>query len=120
MSQDLPSFPEIIRTVREFIEEITDELQDQDRYHALCAVHLLNIADRELGLGATLDAQEHRRLESFLERSGTLTELYATLGAEIRAGHCDQRWDEAFDLVLAHVIGKVRVTKPEHLDTMHR
>ena len=37
MSQDLPTLPDLLLTVREFIEEITPQLEGRDRYHAMCA-----------------------------------------------------------------------------------
>lgn len=120
MSQDEPGLTELLRTVREFLEKVTDELEDQDRYHALCASYLLSIAERELALGEAIDHAEQARLTAFLGQSLALPDGYRRLAADIRAGSCDARWDEAVQLVLAHVVDKVRVSKPEYLDPLHR
>ena len=120
MSQDLPDLPELLRTVREYLDDITDKVPDKDRYHAMCSSYLLAVAERELKVGVDFNRDEERRLADFLGRPVVLPAGYAALGREIRAGSHDADWDTVFALVLAHVINKVNVSKPEHLDAMHR
>jgi hypothetical protein len=120
MLQDQPDIPEILRSVREFITEISDGLDDQQRYHALCANYLLTIVEREVALGRGMDEAAEARLQAFLGATVPLPELSARLCAAIRSGECDTRWDETVALVMDQVIAKVRVTKPDHLDPMHR
>lgn len=120
MGRDKPDVVEIIKTVDEFVAQLLDGLAGRERYDALCARYLLGVAERELGAGARMDRAEQRRLEAFLGEAGPLDELTAKLAARIRAGACDARWDEVFDLVFGHVINKVAVSRPEHLDDKQR
>lgn len=122
MSQDLPKLPELLRTVQEFVDEITPQLEGRDKYHAMCASYLLDIVGRELELGPRLDADEKSLLARFIDMEPELEleQGYATLARAIRSGSLDARWDELMSLLMQHVINKVRVTKPEHLHPMHR
>ena len=113
MHRDAPELPEILRTAREFIDEITDRLSGQDRYHALCTSYLLAVAERELADGPAVDDAERA---VFSEWAGDT----ATLAAQIRSGALDAQWDRLFPQLLTHVINKVRISKPEHLHPMHR
>ena len=113
MHRDAPEVPEILRTVREFIEDITGRLEGLDRYHAMCANYLLAVAQRELAQGPAIDAAENAAF-AHLERDKS------TLASRIRRGELDAQWDELFPLMLNHVINKVRISKPEHLHPMHR
>lgn len=120
MSQDLPSLPELLRTVREFVDEITPQLDGRDRYHGLCASYLLSIAEREMALGPEIDADEQSMLAHFIGMETDLAHGYATLARAIRSGSLDERWDQLMSLLTRHVVNKVRVTKPDHLHPMHR
>lgn len=120
MSQDLPDLPELLRTVREFIDEVTPQLDGRDRYHGLCASYLLTIAERELSLGSDIDAEERANLAQFIGMEAELGHGYATLARAIRSGRLDERWDQLMTLLMQHVVNKVRVTRPEHLHPMHR
>jgi hypothetical protein len=113
MQRDQPDVIEILRTVKEFVDEITEQLGGQERYHAMCASYLLAIAERELILGPTLDANEH-------SAAGAFPDDVAELSALIRSGELDSQWDDVFALVLDHVIHKVRISKPEHLHPLHQ
>jgi len=120
MSQDLPRLPDLLRTVREFVDEITPQLDGRDRYHAMCAAYLLDVVQRELALGPRLDAEEKSMLAHFIGMDTDLEHGYATLARAIRSGSLDERWDQLMTLLLHHVVDKVRVTKPDHLHPMHR
>ncbi|HMM75285.1 MAG TPA: DUF6285 domain-containing protein [Gammaproteobacteria bacterium] len=120
MSQDLPTLPDLLHTVREFVDEIAPQLDGRDRYHALCASYLLGIVQRELALGPRIDAEERSMLAHFIGMDSDLEHGYATLARAIRSGSLDERWDSLMTLLLRHVVNKVRVTKPDHLHPMHR
>lgn len=120
MSQDLPTLTDLLRVVREFIEEVKDTVPDKDRYHALCCIHLLSIAEREIAQGAHLDAEAAGALGAFLGERHDPAAASRALAQGLRAGHFDARWDEVAPLVLRTVIDKVRVVKPDHLHPMHR
>lgn len=119
MSQDNPAFAELLRTVREFIDDITPKLEGQDRYHGLCASYLLSITEREGALGEAIDREEAAALAAFNGTRAPLPEAWAALAGDIRRGQCDERWDELMTLVTRHVVNKVRVSKPDHLHPMH-
>ena len=36
MSHDWPELPDLVLTVREFLDDLVTRLDGQDRYHALC------------------------------------------------------------------------------------
>lgn len=120
MSQDLPTLPDLLRVVRDFIEGVKDEVPDKDRYHALCCIHLLAIAERELTQGARLEAAETDALNAFLGKSHDPGDALRAFASGLRAGRFDDQWEAATDLVLRTVIDKVMIAKPDHLHPMHR
>ena len=120
MSRNWPAVDEIMTTVDEFLGAIVNRLDGRDRYDALCARYLLDVARRELSGGAEIDARELNMLEAFLEESGSLKELQTRLGQSIRAGAYDEKWQQVFDLVLTHVINNVMVSRPDKLESQHR
>ena len=120
MSLDWPAVDEIIRTVEEFLGAIANQLDGRDRYDALCARYLLNVARRELSEGAEIDERELNMLEAFLEESGSLKELQGKLGQSIHAGTYDEKWQQVFDLVMTHVTNNVMVSRPDKLESEHR
>jgi len=111
MDQDQPSLIEILRVVREFIDDSKDALPEKDRYHALCCSYLLALAEREVAAGALPGARASE---------AATTDARRELAVRVRAGECDADWDRTFERVLHDVIEKVRISKPEHLDAMHR
>lgn len=119
-AQDQPDLAEILRTVREYLESIVDRVPSEDRYQAMCSVYLMAIAERELAAGAVAAAELEQRLQAFIGDVLPHAQATAELAARIRSGACDTGWDETFALVLAQVIHRVRVSRPEHLHAMHR
>ena len=120
MSQDLPALTDLLRVVREFIEEVTDTVPEKDRYHALCCVHLLAIAEREIARGADLDAAAAEALNAFLGETLGPAQASRNLAEGLRQGRFDARWEVVAPLVLRTVIDKVKIVKPDHLHPMHR
>ena len=122
MAHDLPELPELINTVREYIEAITPQLQGLDRYHALCSVQLLDVVQRELREWRPLETADDARLRALANAGPELprSELTACLSEQIQAGHFDNRMDELQAAMLEHVIAKVAVTKPSYLAPEHR
>lgn len=120
MSRNWPNVDEMLGTVDEFLATITDRLDERERYDALCARYLLDVARRERADGAEFDAEELLALETFMGTSGTLDELYKKLTQAIRAGTYDAQWQPVFALVFKHVINNVAVSRPDHLESHHR
>ncbi|MSR15169.1 MAG: hypothetical protein EXR86_11520 [Gammaproteobacteria bacterium] len=117
--QDQPPVPGIMRVVREFLESIIDQVPDADRYHAMCCVYLMNVAERELAVDPVAPELK-QRIDAFLGEIRPLPDAIQEFSVGLREGRCDARWDETFALVLAQVVAKVQVSKPDHLQPIHR
>jgi len=120
MRQDLPDLPDVLRTVRDFIDAITPVVPDKDRYHAMCCSYLLALAEREVTGGAEASRQMTATLEALAARAGLALDSAESLSARLRDGTLDTHWDAAFEAVLALVLARVRVSKPGHLHPMHQ
>lgn len=120
MSQDNPPLAELLRTVQEFVDQITPRLEGQDRYHGLCVSHLLGVAARELTDGGAIDRAEADALAAYGAGGRPPAEAWAALAREIREGRHDARWDALVALLLDHTVNRVRVTRPDQLHPMHR
>lgn len=118
--QDRPSLPNILATVREFLEHGTDTSAAQLRFRAQVSAFLLGVVEREVALGPELDRQASAALASFLGKVASLDELIDTFCREARAGAYDDRFDAALELALALTIAKVKIVKPDHLALQHR
>lgn len=117
---DQPYLPDLLRVVREYLEHIQGQVPDHERYHALCCAYLLAIAEREVTQGKALAGASNARVAAFLGISPQSESATRALADALRSGRLDADWDGAFALVLAQVIDKVRISKPEHLHAMHR
>ncbi len=122
MAHDWPSLPETISTVREYIDDLMPRLSGIDRYHALCSLQLLDVAQRELQEWQPLETADDARLRALAELGAEVPrdELTARLSAQIHAGKFDARMPELEAAMLQHVIAKVQVTKPGYLAPEHR
>ena len=124
MPHDAPDLPGLLDAVKEFVTEITPRLTGRDRYHALCSVYLLEIAQRELSEWehqATADDARIRALTGAADGgAASAREARADLCALIRRGDFDSSLDQLHAELLAHVVDKVRVSKPDVLAELHR
>ncbi|MBX9606847.1 MAG: hypothetical protein K2Y51_11540 [Gammaproteobacteria bacterium] len=122
MAHDTPDLAEILRTVHEFIRDLKPRLGGMDGYQALCAQMLLEIALRELPEWQPQETADDARLRALCEvgPEAPRETLAARLAARIAAGEFDARMDELADELLRHVIAKVRVSRPKHLEPEHR
>ena len=122
MAHDWPALPEMINTVREYIDDLTSRLQGMDRYHALCSVQLLDVVLRELQEWTPQETPDDARLRGLAELGPSVPrdELTTQLSAQIHAGKFDQRMAELEHAMLEHVLAKVRVSKPGYLSAEHR
>ena len=116
MAHDQPDITELVLTVREFIQEITGELEGQSRYHALCASFLLEVVERELVEWQPRETQDDTRLRAILAEDVPRAEILTTLCAKIRDGTYEAQEDELFSTLLKHVEAKIRVIKPKHFE----
>ena len=120
MSQDPPSLDELLETVREFVDEIAPQLAGRDRYHALCASFLLEVVRREVAHGDAGSSEERAMLGRYLGPTEGGADGLAALAHAIRTGGLDERYDELLEDLTRHVVGQVRITRPDVLHAMHR
>ena len=121
MAHDQPDVPDLIETVRELVDGLTSKLSGQERYHALCAVYLLEIVARELAEWHHGETADDRRLRALANLpDAPLDALAGRLSADIRAGKFDQQMEELLEALTEHVTAKVRVSRPSYLDPEHR
>ena len=122
MAHDWPDLPELLRTVREFIDGVALKLQGVDRFHALCAIYLVEIAERELSEWEPRETVDDARLRRLARAAPAVarSELAALLCQRIRAGEFEQDMDQLLAELTAHVVAKVRVSKPSCLEQEHR
>ena len=118
MTYDNPELLEILRTVREFVGDVVERLEGLDRYHALCTVYLLEIAERELNGWQPVPRPDDTRLRNWLAMpEGTQpAAVVEELCLRIRAGTYDDDMDALLALLTAHVHDKVAISKPSALD----
>lgn len=120
MRQDLPDLPDLLRTVRDFIDAMTPVVPDKDRYHAMCCSYLLAVAEREVTGGARASQHMALALEALGQNAGMSLDSTETLATRLREGALDAHWDAALEAVLTLVLARVRVSKPGHLHPMHQ
>jgi hypothetical protein len=106
---DAPSATELVEAVREFLErDVMESTEGRVRFHARVAARALAIVERELASADTMAAAHAERLAAL----GFVSE--AELAAAIRAGACDDRWDEVAAAVRATVADKLAVANPDY------
>lgn len=116
MLQDTPDITELLATVHEFIDGITDKLDGQDKYFALCSMFLLEIVQRELKDWRPELTDDDEQLMTFTTGIDNPNQALANLSKMIRGGELDDRMDELLPMLIQHVKAKVAVTKPEYLE----
>ena len=113
--QDRPSAIELIQAVRSFIDEqAIPRLDGRAAFHGRIAMNALSIVERGLELGPSLDAEERDRLESLLDRTGTLDELNRELCGRIRAGEIDLRTAGLAAHLRETTLAKLSVDQPRY------
>ncbi len=116
MLQDTPDITELVNTVHEFIDGISDKLDGQDKYFALCSMFLLEIVQRELAGWQPILTDDDQRMMNLSDQTDKPEHALALLSQMIRSGEFDQRLDELLPILMRHVKSKVAVTKPEYLE----
>jgi Domain of unknown function (DUF6285) len=107
---DAPSAAELVTAVREFLErDVVDALAGRARYHALVAVSVLGMVERELELGTAHEASHRARLDAL----GFADD--AELAAAIRSGALDGRYAELKAHLMESVRDKLAVANPGYL-----
>ncbi len=108
---DAPDTGELLDAVRGFLEaEVVPVLEGRRRFHALVAVNVLGMVQRELDLGPAQSVAHAERLG----RLGVRDE--GELAQAIRSGSLAGREAEVREAVRATVADKLRVTNPSYLE----
>ena len=108
---DMPSAAQLVEAVREWLErDVMAATEGRLQFNTRVAVNVLAMVERELQLGAGLEAEHQTRLEQL----GCADD--AELAGGIRDGRFDDRLDEVRDLVWADVRSKLAVANPKYLD----
>jgi hypothetical protein len=114
---DRPTAAELVAAVREYLErDVIPATEGRVAFHARVAVNVLGMVERELEVGAVLDAEEHDRLVALLGRDGTVRELTEVLARGIRDGSLDVPWSELVEGVRGTVRAKLAVSDPGYAD----
>ena len=120
MSQDRPSLPEILKSVRELLDGLGPKVAPEARYDVRVAAFLIGIAEREVVSGGALDARAQSELAAFLGTEAPLGDLEKELAARLRRGELDDRIDEVLALLLPQLADKARIVRPSVVEEMHR
>ncbi|MEM7542388.1 MAG: DUF6285 domain-containing protein [Pseudomonadota bacterium] len=115
MPQDGPDVRELLRTVGEFLHEISDQLPTQERYYALCCTYMLQVVEREIEGWEPVPTTADAAIATLLGEQLDAHEALAALSDAIKRGDFEHRFDELMAVVLAHVEAKVNVSKPSVL-----
>ncbi len=99
---------ELVKSVQEFLQQLTPGLEAKARYDAQVAVYLLEMVRRELTSQPTV------------ERSAASARAIRTLCADIRTGARDADWSQVLDEVLLDTVRRVEIVRPDYLATEHR
>jgi len=110
---DIPSAPELVEAVREFLErDVLPVLDGRVQFHTRVAVNVLAMVERELASGAA-QAEAHK---AGLAALGVSSE--EELAALIRRGEADDRLDEVGRFVRETVRAKLEVANPKYLEQL--
>ena len=109
---DVPSAPELLDAVREFLEsQVIPYTEGRRRFEARVAANVVAIVQREIILGPAQSAAHAERLKSL----GVTDE--EALARAIRSGELAEREVEVRSAVRATVADKLRVANPRYLET---
>ena len=116
MPSSLPTAPEILTVIREFLEvEILPAVADDKRFNVRVAVNLLASVERELRLGPAADAAEAIRLAGLTGIEGPLAENNRRLAEAIRGGDIAIDDPQLLDHLRSTVEDSLRINNPKWL-----
>ncbi len=108
---DVPSAPELLDAVREFLEsEVIPHTEGRRRFEARVAANVVTMVQREMILGPAQSAAHAERLH----RLGVTDD--GALAMAIRSGELAERGEEVRAAVRATVADKLRVANPAYLE----
>jgi hypothetical protein len=116
MPSSLPTAPDILAVVREFLEtQIVPAVADDQRFNVRVAVNLLATVERELLLGPAADAAEAVRLAGLTGIEGPLAENNRRIAEAIRRGDLAFDDPQLLDHLRSTVKDSLRINNPKWL-----
>lgn len=107
---DRPTASELLQAVREWMEQdLMAGVDGRLAFHVRVAMNMLDIVDREIALGAPMEA----RHEEVLRELGVTSD--AELSNKIRTGEFDADFSRLLEILRPVVEDKVRVANPKYL-----
>lgn len=119
MPSSLPSAPDLLAVVREFLENDilpASGLGDDKRFNVRIAVNLLATVERELRLGPDADAAEASRLAMLVKEGESITEKNRLLAQAIRTGAMAADDPQLLDHIRRTLVDALRINNPKWLN----
>ncbi len=119
MPTSLPSAPDLVAVVREFLENDllpATSLDDDKRFNVRVAINLLATVERELRLGRQADAAEGQRLAVLTGEGNSISEKNRLLSQAIRAGAIGASDPLLVDHLRHTLADALRINNPKWLD----
>ena len=118
MPASLPSAPDILAVVKEFLEtQIIPAVSDDKRFKVRVSVNLLAALERELRLGPAADSAEGVRLKELTGINGSLAGMNRSLAEAIRAEQVAIDDPRLFEHLRATVKDALRINNPKWLES---
>ena len=119
MPSSLPSAPDLLAVVREFLENDilpAAGLDDDKRFNVRVAINLLAAVERELRQGPEADAAEAARLALFVSEGSTIAEKNQLLARAIRQGAMAPNHPQLLDHLRRTLADTLRINNPKWLN----
>jgi hypothetical protein len=116
MPSSLPSAPDLLAVVREFLENDilpAAGLDDDKRFNVRVAVNLLATVERELRLGPESDAAEAERLATLVNGGDSIAEKNRLLAQAIREGALATNHPQLLDHIRRTLVETLRINNPK-------
>jgi len=115
MPTNRPTSSELLHAVQGFLKgEVLPQLSDNVKYHLQVAIHALSILGRELQSGARFDAEEHARLNTLMQMSGSREQLNRLLCERIRERAITYGDSPLMDHLLQSTMAKMSIDNPKY------
>lgn len=118
MPASLPSAPELLAVIREFLETdlLTDATLGEDkRFNVRIAVNMLATLERELRLGPAANTAEAERLSELVGAAGSLEEKNRRLSDAIRKRVLAANDPHLLDHLERTLVDALRINNPKWL-----
>jgi aminoglycoside phosphotransferase (APT) family kinase protein len=110
-----PTAIELVQSVGTYLDEgVSQDAERGARFTARVARNVLSIVERELRYGVIFGEAHRTRLRHLGFGSD------AELARAIRAGHCDERWDEVAHALATSAVDQLQVANPTYRPRVKR